>query len=575
MFSWMGLLEASAAGGICILLFFLVSQLLGERYQAKYKKVIWILIALRMCIPVSTSFFPHPVTVQVPTLVWGERQLAGESRNGAFMEGAVPSEGERTGNGMPADMGAGGAASSAAASADGEAARSGRMAERTGKLKQFTSQDILIMLWACGSAAVLVYYLLVHFFFCRRMMKKSSECTDRSILAMAAGMAGEMGIKNVPQIRLIKDAQTGPFTEGFFRNTVFLPDGGYQERDLRYILRHELAHCAGKDTRLKVLFIAVNALHWFNPFIWFMKSMADQDMELACDETVLKDASREERNEYSEVLMACIGTDKAGRPVLSTGYVQGVKFIKRRFRNIFNIQKKSGVAAVCILVALLMAVSGLVGFEAGRTVYAKSGIIIDSGIELRTDVTGDGAADRVQVYDDTYVLTTSLSLQTADGEDAFFRYNDEMWAESYLVSGDLDGNGAADILVMRISNGMHGAGDPSVLYVEKEEGVFIWKEYPENFVKNPAIEREQPDGFDDIICIGATVIEADGCHCLRLVAIDWDAYMENGDEDTVWCIDCSWNGDGWYIEDMRTVEGFYSENKKDELLRNNIDIFGK
>lgn len=544
MFSWMGLLEASAAGGICIVLFFLASQLLGRRYWAKHRKLIWILIALRMCIPVCAAFFPQPITVQVPNLVLGERRAVGWAMVAAPEEGGAFAENQQ---------------------ADGGAGHDGSAAEEAGG-RQYTFQDVLRILWACGCAGVLAYYFSVHFVFCRRMAKKSRECTDGNILAMTADIAGELGMRRVPQIRLAGDTQTGPFTVGFLHSTVFLPDGRYEERDLRYILKHELVHCAERDTQLKTLFIIVNALHWFNPFVWFMKTMADQDMELACDERVLKDCSRRERNEYSEVLMSCIGTDGAGRSALSTGYVQGIRFIKKRFQNIFDLRRKGGAAVACVLTAALMAVSGLVGFEAGRTVYAKNGIALDRGIQLRTDVTGDGREDRVQVHDDTYMLTTTVGLQTADGQYASFRYSDDMWAASELICGDLSGNGAADIAVMRYTNGMHGVGLFDVLYVAEEGGVPIWKEYPQTFIRNPSIDREQPEKFGDIACVGINVIEKGGRHQLRLVAIDWDAFYETGDEDTMQCIECSLRGDGWFIEDTYIVEGFYSEDKNKELL---------
>ncbi len=554
MFSWMGLLEASAAGGICILLFFLASQMMGDKYLTKYRKFVWILIALRMCVPISASLLPRPVMVEVPTLVLGERRAADDGKEviDGFMEERSAVDGQ-AGAGVPA-------------SAKGGQRGDGYGAKGTADSRLITSQDVLMMLWACGCMGVLVYYLSVHAVFCHRMAQKSEECADEGILAMAADMAGELGMKRVPRIRLTRGTQTGPFTIGFFRSTVFLPDTGYQKRDLRYILRHELVHCAGRDTQLKLLFIAVKALHWFNPLAWFMKTMADQDMELACDERVLKDTTRAERNEYSEVLLSCVGTDRAGRSVLSTGYVQGIRFIKKRFRNIFNIQRKSGVAAVCVLVAVLMAVSGLVGFEAGRTVYAKNGIAIDRGIELRTDATGDGREDRIRVYDDTSMLTTTVGLLTADGRSADFRYSDDMWAASELVCGDLSGNGAADIAVMRYTNGMHGDGPFDVLYVEEEGGVPVWKQYPGIFIRNSAIDREQPEKFGDIACVGINVIERDGRHRLRLIAIDWDAFAETGDEDTMQCIDCSWQEGGWFIEDIQTIEGYYSEEKYKELL---------
>lgn len=552
MFIWIRLLEASMVGGICIVLFLLVSSLFGERYRASYKKVVWLLIALRMCIPISFSFFPKAVTVQVPVYVLREN-----SRE-ANMDSVLPEE-TTTGE------------ESLAVTASAPEDEGGYVSEQPSYRGQFTSLYILALLWGVGSGAVLLFYLLVYFSFCRKMLKHSEICQDRHILDTTAEIAGKMGLKRLPEIRLIRDFQTGPFTVGFFRNVVFLPDCEYQERDLQYIVRHELAHCAGRDTQIKLLLVFVNAIHWFNPLAWLMKALADQDMELACDEKVLGDASKEERSEYSEVLLSCIDPEASGKPVLSTAYVQGVKFIKRRFRNILHMRKKSGKAAGSVMVALLIAVSAAIGLDMGRTVYAGSGIAIDCGIELRTDVTGDGLPDQVRVFDNNDVLITSVTLDTADGQQAQFDYDEELWAASYLISGDLSGNRAADIVLMRVSFGSHLTGQVSVLYVSEESGVFIWKEYPEVFIRNPAIDMEQPETFEELECLGATVIEEGGRQYLRLVALDMEYFAESmGDDDQVLCIDCSWHSDGWFIEDIQTVPGYYSENREDEILKNNI-----
>ena len=77
MISWIGLLEASVSGGICIILFFFISLLFGGKYPAKYKKVIWLLIAIRLCIPISFSLLPQVLTVKVPVYVFHEREKSG------------------------------------------------------------------------------------------------------------------------------------------------------------------------------------------------------------------------------------------------------------------------------------------------------------------------------------------------------------------------------------------------------------------------------------------------------------------------------------------------------------------
>ena len=573
MISWLGLLEASASGGICIILFFIISQLCGEKYPAKYKKLIWLLIAIRLCIPVSFSLLPRPLTVQVPVYVLDERKnssMAGDE-NVSFVNGADNMSGASnsraySSSAFNSEAPNGGSFNDVTSTTEGvNDYRNMTVSKITNW--QITSQSILVAIWCFGCAVVILYYLLGHIIFYRKMMQSSEECSNKNILATTIRMSYELGLKETPEVRQTSDDQTGPYTVGFFRNIIVLPDKDYHEKDLKYIIRHELVHCANSDTRFKVLFVIINAIHWFNPLVWFMKSLIDQDMEMACDEKVLAAASKEERSEYSEVLMSCIGTSKVGKSALSTGYAHGVKFIKKRFNNIFHTQKRIGKIFACIIVALLIAASGLIGFEAGRTVYAGGRIEIDSGIELRTDVTGDGIPDRTYVVDNNDILITNVCLQTADGRSTQFSYDDEMWAGSYLVCGDLSGNGAADIVVMRISFGMHGTGEPSVLHVTEgeEQESLMWQRYPENFIHNSAIDMDQPDKFEDIGCVGATVIEEKGRHLLRLIALDMVVF----DDDTVQCIDCSLQGDGWYIEDMRTITGYLTENKRDELLRNN------
>ena len=228
------------------------------------------------------------------------------------------------------------------------------------------------------------------------------------------------------------------------------------------------------------------------------------------------------------------------------------------------------------MIALLIMVSACIGFEAGRIVYAKSEIAIDCGIELRTDVTGDGVPDQVRVFDSNDVLMTSVTLDTVNGQEAQIDYDEELWTTSYLVSGDLSGNKVADIVLMRIGFGMQLTGPVSVLYAEEESGKFIWKEYPGIFIPNPAIDVEQPETFDDIECLGATVIEEAGRHYLRLVVMDMEYFAETmGDDDQVLCIDCSWQNDGWFIEDIQTITGYYSADKEKEVLKNNSYHLGQ
>ena len=91
-----------------------------------------------------------------------------------------------------------------------------------------------------------------------------------------------------------------PMVLGFFRPVLVLPEGEYSEKELYFILKHELVHVKRGDVYWKLLFMTVNGVHWFNPLIWIMQKEAAMDMELSCDERVTQGAGLEKAlSEYT------------------------------------------------------------------------------------------------------------------------------------------------------------------------------------------------------------------------------------------------------------------------------------
>ncbi|MDE5589942.1 MAG: hypothetical protein K2J60_12515, partial [Acetatifactor sp.] len=268
---------------------------------------------------------------------------------------------------------------------------------------------------------------------------------------------------------------------------------------------------------------------------------------------------------------------------VSTGYVKGVGFLKRRFDSIFNGgKKKNGILLAAGICLFALFVGGVIQLQDGGKVYAKNKIAIDRGWELRADVNGDGEADRVHVTDNNPdgwdSVKTSVSVRLSNGEEAWISYPD-YW-DSYLVTGDLTGNGAADIVLVKIAWGsMHGTGDVTVLHVETDEtGKSELVEYPGNFIQNPDLEpkwvggwenypypedtsiyAEQPVAMDGDF-FGATIIEKDGKTMLRVIA------LAEAQTDSGMCIDCSYTTEGWYIEDIQMIYDYYGGDWDEKLL---------
>lgn len=216
---------------------------------------------------------------------------------------------------------------------------------------------------------------------------------------------------------------------------------------------------------------------------------------------------------------------------------------------------------ICILFVMLM-LSNLAGCRNSE----KGKENIDYGTEVRTDINGDGKTDRIRVIDTVsgdYAFT-QVSAILNDGSNFFIDYSDS-WASSYLVAGDLSGNGKADVIVIRYSTGStYGGCAVSVLHMGKNDlGEDDLEEYPSVLIQNPELDTEQLVGFseeDGFSCVGASIIEKNGKTMLRLIE------CVDSLNDIVQCVDCSYRADGWYIENIQTVSGYWENDKESELL---------
>lgn len=86
---------------------------------------------------------------------------------------------------------------------------------------------------------------------------------------------------------LISEKVPNPMLVGFYKPILFLPHDQYNDEELEFIFKHELVHYKRHDIVYKILLLIVHAIHWFNPFVWFMVRQAGREIEIYCDETVV------------------------------------------------------------------------------------------------------------------------------------------------------------------------------------------------------------------------------------------------------------------------------------------------
>ena len=361
------LVNTSVTAGICTAVFLLIFSFLGKQYGAKCKKVIWCLIAVCCLIPFRFPASVPGYRVEVPDVVL---------RKGNAMD----TESADVQSGSAADV-------SQTAPEESQGTRNPVVSGST--KRELTATDMLFVLWACAAAALLVYYAAGYWIWKRNMMRRGQECWNIKTLKILKEEVDRYKIKAFPRLFLLQDSSIGPFTMGVFQNTIVLPEDISDERELRFILKHELLHCKQKDILWKLLFVCVNIIHWFNPLIWVLRKAAEQEIEICCDEAVVAGEDRAYREEYSDMIMSWVAKGGCKWSAASTGYVQEVKFIKRRFDSIINGRKKKGVFLIVSACAALLLAGSLIHIQNGKKVYAVSQVPIDAGIEIRTDLDGD------------------------------------------------------------------------------------------------------------------------------------------------------------------------------------------
>ena len=198
-----------------------------------------------------------------------------------------------------------------------------------------------------------------------------------------------------------------------------------------------------------------------------------------------------------------------------------------------------------------------------------SSMLINSETEISADLDGDGKDDKVRIenygdIDDLAKDGTRL-IANVNGADVAIKDYETYVYGSTITTGDLSGDGKADALWDRyIFGSNYGAVTISILHLE-DTG---WVEYPNNFIYNPNIDLEQPDGFGgQEMYIGATLFEKDGKTMVRFISL----LEDNINGDTMKCTEVSYRKDGWYIEDVRLIDNYYRDGKGDELLAPQYD----
>lgn len=207
----------------------------------------------------------------------------------------------------------------------------GQLTDSAHSQQAWISQQTLVfagsMVWVAGMAAMLIYGL-IQFVKLKKKLIGAAPFKDRIYFA---------------------DHIASPFVMGFIRPVVYLPSS-IAESEQGFIIAHELCHIKRLDHITRIFAFIALAIHWFNPLAWLAFLLSGKDMELSCDEAVMKNMPIDIRAEYAQSLLRFA----SGRRFISaTPLAFGEGDTKGRIKNVMKYKKPmlwvSALAAVTVI----------------------------------------------------------------------------------------------------------------------------------------------------------------------------------------------------------------------------------
>ena len=292
----MSLLQMSFAGGVMILAVIVIRALAINLLPKKTFEVLWGIVVVRLLIPFSV-----PSMFSVYSLLGGHVSVIDTARDSQAI-GMLPTE------------------------------TTGRMAAVVDGISD--AIPVWTVIWAVG-VLVCTAFFAVSYWKCRQEFQTSLPVDNDFIRNWLIAHQ---------QRRVISIRQSShfsaPLTYGIFRPVILMPTSTKWEntKSLQYVLAHEYVHIRRFDSIKKFVLITVLCVHWFNPLVWAMYILANRDIELSCDEAVVRLFGENTKAAYARALISMEET-RSGLTPLCNNFSKNA--IEERITAIMKIKKRT------------------------------------------------------------------------------------------------------------------------------------------------------------------------------------------------------------------------------------------
>ncbi len=207
--------------------------------------------------------------------------------------------------------------------------------ENAGMNSGQTMLGVLSVIWLAG-IIVLFFYSVISYVRVKRKLRTATRVKD-----------------NIFETDTIDTA----FICGFIKPEIYVPVG-VSDADMTYIVAHEQIHIKRFDYLIKPFAFLVLIIHWFNPLVWVSFALLSRDIEMSCDESVIRDMGMKAKTGYSGSLLSLAA--KKSIPVTGSPLAFGESDVKARIKNILNYRKPAFWVLAAAAIVCCVAVVGLV-----------------------------------------------------------------------------------------------------------------------------------------------------------------------------------------------------------------------
>ena len=284
-------------GSAAVILLALAGRPARGRYGTRWRCWGWLLLCLRLALPLPLMAsgearapirmdVPNPTVTQTPPVTAAPPEVG-------QIDPVPPAASENPGPVTPPDR--------------------DQATEPEAKPSVMVSY-VLPVVWLTVAAALLAWNGWSHLRFLSYLRRWASPVTDGEAIRAFNQLGDRLGLRKRPRL-LVCRGLTVPMLAGMLRPVILLPAEELSGRELGFSLLHELTHYRRRDIWLKTLAMWVNALHWFNPFMWYMVRLVERDTELACDEDTLRALPPEDCAAYGQTILAAVARLQERRPL--------------------------------------------------------------------------------------------------------------------------------------------------------------------------------------------------------------------------------------------------------------------